>query len=78
MARLSGLQREVLKLYRMCMRSVRTKPAETQEHWRKYVRDEFGKHQQLPKKSFNVIEHLLRVGHRRYEMYLSAAIKDIH
>lgn len=78
MARLSGLQREVLKLYRSCMRAVRTKPVENQEHWRLYVREEFGKHRKLPKKSFSVIEHLLRVGHRRYEMYSNPNIKDIH
>lgn len=78
MARLSGLQKEVLKLYRACMRSVKSKPEENQEHWRQYVREEFGKHRHLPKKSFSVIEHLLRVGHRRYDMYLSPAIKDIH
>ncbi|KAF3994401.1 hypothetical protein FT663_01521 [Candidozyma haemuli var. vulneris] len=78
MARLSGLQREVLKLYRSCMRAVKTKPIENQEHWRAYVREEFGKHRKLPKKSFSVIEHLIRVGHRRYEMYSNPNIKDIH
>lgn len=78
MARLSGLQREVLKLYRACMRSVKTKPLDTQDHWRSYVRAEFDKYRSLPKKSFSVIEHLLRVGARRHEMYLNPNIKDIH
>lgn len=60
------------------MRSVRTKPPENREHWRKYIREEFEKHHRLPKKSFSVIEHLLRVGHRRFEMYSNPTIKDIH
>lgn len=78
MARLSGLQREVLKLYRTCIRTIRTKPEETQLHWRAYIREEFGKNKAIPKKLFSVIEHLIRVGHRRFEMYLNPQIKDIH
>lgn len=77
MARLSGIQREVLKLYRACIRSTYTKPSENRLHWRNYVRAEFDKHKRLPKKSFSVIEHLLRVGNRRHEMYLDPQIKDV-
>lgn len=78
MPRLSGLQREVLKLYRACFRSIKTKPHGTRDHWKAYIREEFEKHRSLPKKQFSVIEHLIRVGHRRYEMYLNPNIKDIH
>ncbi|ODV68580.1 hypothetical protein HYPBUDRAFT_151996 [Hyphopichia burtonii NRRL Y-1933] len=78
MARLSGLQREVLKLYRSSIRVVKTKPEETREHWRSFIREEFRKNQKVPKKSFTVIEHLIRVGHKRYELYLNPQIKDIH
>lgn len=78
MPRLLGLQREVLKLYRACIRSVAAKPPQFQDNWRHYIRLEFAKHKGLPKKSFSVIEHLLRVGHRRYEMYLDPSIKDVH
>lgn len=78
MARLSGLQREVFKLYRVCIRALKTKPEQNREHWRVYIRQEFGKHQHIPKKLFSVIEHLIRVGHRRFEMYLNPNIKDIH
>ncbi|WPK26063.1 hypothetical protein PUMCH_003408 [Australozyma saopauloensis] len=77
MARLSGLQREVLKLYRICIRATYTKPSENRLHWRDYIRSEFDKHKLLPKKSFSVIEHLLRVGNRRYEMYRDPSIKDV-
>ncbi|KAK6203537.1 complex 1 protein-domain-containing protein [Scheffersomyces amazonensis] len=78
MARLSGMQREVLKLYRGCIRIIRTKPIENQEHWRQFVREEFRKNQHISKKQFNVIEHLIRVGHKRFEQYSSPQIKDIH
>lgn len=78
MARLSGLQKEVLHLYRQCHRCVYTKPPQTQSHWRNYVREEFHKYHHLPKKQFSTIEHLLRVGHRRFEMFLNPQIKDIH
>lgn len=78
MARLSGLQREVLKLYRACIRSSYKKPAEFRLHWRNYIRSEFEKYHHISKKQFSTIEHLLRVGHRRWEMYLDPQIKDIH
>lgn len=60
------------------MRTVKTKPVETQQHWRAYVKEEFHKNQKIPKKSFSVVEHLIRVGHRRFELFLNPQIKDIH
>ncbi|EGW30751.1 uncharacterized protein SPAPADRAFT_72684 [Spathaspora passalidarum NRRL Y-27907] len=78
MARLSGLQREVLKLYRQCVRTVKTKPPSAQEHWRKFIRGEFKRYQHLTKKDFGAIEHLIRVGHRRFEMLSDPQIKDIN
>ena len=75
---LSGLQREVIALYRQLLRMVRTKPEETRDHWRHFIRTEFVKHRGIPKKLFLVIEHLIRTGYRRYDMYLSPQIKDIH
>ncbi|KAK6614261.1 hypothetical protein H4I96_00582 [Botrytis cinerea] len=38
MARLSGLQREVLALYRKCLRASRKKPAEARKHFEAYAR----------------------------------------
>ncbi|KAJ5085643.1 hypothetical protein N7532_010414 [Penicillium argentinense] len=38
MARLSGLQREVLSLYRKCLREVRNKPLDSQSNFRNYAR----------------------------------------
>lgn len=68
----------MLGLYRQCWRMVKTKPEPTRDHWRQFIRQEFHKNQAIPKKLFLVIEHLLRTGQRRYDMYLSTQIKDIH
>lgn len=78
MARLSGLQRDVLKLCRQSFRTVRSKPVEYQDHWRTYIKEEFAKNRHISKKQFSVIEHLLRVGYRRLDMYLNPAIKNVH
>lgn len=73
----SGLQKEVLKLYKECIKSVHRKPKEFQPLWHNYVRSEFDKFKGVPKKLFSVIEHLIRVGQRKNEMYLNPQIKSI-
>ncbi|ODV76160.1 Sdh6p CYBJADRAFT_170621 [Cyberlindnera jadinii NRRL Y-1542] len=75
--RLSGLQKEVLRLYRKCLRASFTKPKENQHHFIEYSRNEFKKHQKLPKKEYSTIEYLLRTGYRRFEMFSAPEIKDI-
>ncbi|TGO56413.1 hypothetical protein BCON_0078g00300 [Botryotinia convoluta] len=73
MARLSGLQRDVLALYRKCLRESRKKPAmkEARKHFEAYARLEFNKSITLDKKDFNTIEYLLRKGQRQVDMYSS-------
>ncbi|KAJ5157547.1 uncharacterized protein N7482_008647 [Penicillium canariense] len=85
MARLSGLQREVLSLYRQCLREVRKKPLESQSNFKNYARPadpsrrsaEFQKHRSVNKKDFSAVEYLLRKGHRQLEMYASPGIRNI-
>ncbi|KAJ5712366.1 hypothetical protein N7493_008834 [Penicillium malachiteum] len=77
MARLSGLQRDVLSLYRKCLRAIRTKPTESRSNFKRYARAEFQKHISVSKKDFNTIEYLLRKGHRQLEMYASPGIRNI-
>lgn len=110
--RLSGLQREVLKLYRQCIRKARKKPEVSQEphievprstsnpirrvHVATFAQSlgqyatsfgrpiadvysrEFRKSQSLDKKDFSAIETLLRMGHRKLELYSSPGVTDIH
>ncbi|PGH10821.1 hypothetical protein AJ80_07372 [Polytolypa hystricis UAMH7299] len=77
MARLSGLQREVLSLYRRCLREIRKKPVESQANFKAYARDEFRKNLSISKKDFSTIEYLLRKGKRQLEMYSSPGIRNI-
>ncbi|KAJ5217539.1 uncharacterized protein N7469_011164 [Penicillium citrinum] len=77
MARLSGLQREVLSLYRQCFREIRNKPADSRNNFKQYARAEFQKHRSVNKKDFGAVEYLLRKGHRQLEMYSSLGIRNI-
>ncbi|CAG8982870.1 hypothetical protein HYALB_00002886 [Hymenoscyphus albidus] len=75
--RYSGLQKEVLALYRKCLRESRKKPIDTRSHFESYARAEFQKSLALDKKDFAAIEYLMRKGQRQLEMYSSPGIKDI-
>ncbi|KAK2750257.1 hypothetical protein FQN55_002402 [Onygenales sp. PD_40] len=75
--RLSGLQREVLSLYRTALREIRKKPAESQENFKQFARQEFRKNLSISKKDFSAIEYLLRKGRRQIEMYASPGIRNI-
>ncbi|EGD96780.1 hypothetical protein TESG_04210 [Trichophyton tonsurans CBS 112818] len=75
--RFSGLQREVLSLYRQCFREIRKKPINSQGNFKQLARDEFRKNQAISKKDFAAIEFLLRKGHRQVEMYSSPAIRNV-
>ncbi|KAL2007115.1 hypothetical protein VTN00DRAFT_8553 [Thermoascus crustaceus] len=77
MARLSGLQREVLSLYRKCLREARKKPVEARNNFKDFARTEFRKNLSVSKKDFAAIEYLLRKGHRQLEMYSSPGIRNI-
>ncbi|KAF2134149.1 hypothetical protein P153DRAFT_363134 [Dothidotthia symphoricarpi CBS 119687] len=78
MARLSGLQRDVLSFYRQCLRAVREKPSDTRPHFRDFARGEFRKNIGVGKKDFGTIEYLLRRGRNSLESYSDPGIKDIH
>ncbi|PMD19789.1 hypothetical protein NA56DRAFT_574994 [Hyaloscypha hepaticicola] len=73
----SGLQREVLSLYRKCLRGCRTKDATARPHFESFTRTEFEKGIGLDKKDFAAIEYLLRKGQRQLDMYSSPGIRDI-
>ncbi|KAK4192771.1 complex 1 protein-domain-containing protein [Podospora australis] len=75
--RLSGLQKEVLSLYRQCLRACRKKPEATRPHFQTFARTEFEKSLKLDKRDFGAIEFLLRKGRRQLEMYASPGVKDI-
>ncbi|KAL5594495.1 hypothetical protein BROUX41_001427 [Berkeleyomyces rouxiae] len=74
--RLSGLQRDVLSLYRQCLRAARLKQ-DSRAHFEKYARAEFDKYRKLEKRDFATIEYFLRKGTRQLEMYSESTIKDV-
>lgn len=77
MARLSGLQKDVLSLYRRCLRSARTKPSTTRPNFELFARQEFEKNIGLNKKDFGTIEFLVRKGTRQCEVYEAPNITNI-
>ena len=77
MPRLSGLQRDVLSLYRRCLRAARTKPAHSRPNFEMFARREFEKYIGLDKKDFGTIEFLLRKGNRQLETYEAPNITNI-
>lgn len=75
--KLSGLQRDVLHLYRSCLRACRTKPASTRPNFQRFARREFEKNVGLNKKDFGTIEFFLRKGERQLEVYRSPGVTNI-
>ncbi|KAF7346325.1 Succinate dehydrogenase assembly factor 1, mitochondrial [Mycena sanguinolenta] len=62
-ARRSGLQKEVLNLYRRALRIPRTKPEKTRTKWDLLIRYSFRKNAtSVSPRNISAIEHLLRVG----------------
>ncbi|KAL1839525.1 hypothetical protein VTJ49DRAFT_1427 [Mycothermus thermophilus] len=75
--RLSGLQKEVLSLYRQCLRECRKKPEVSRNRFLRFARSEFDKNIKIDKRDFTAIEFLLRKGRRQLEVYSSPGVKDI-
>ncbi|RMZ81956.1 hypothetical protein DV737_g2248, partial [Chaetothyriales sp. CBS 132003] len=71
--KLSGLQKEVLKLYRQCLREAGKKPSHSRQHFRDAARREFTRYRNVDRKDFSAIETLLRMGHRKLELYSKVA-----
>eukprot|EP00850_Spirogloea_muscicola_P002407 SM000009S23536 [mRNA] locus=s9:630037:630297:+ [translate_table: standard] len=67
--RLSGIQREVLSLYRACLRAARAKrPSAQAAALREHARAEFRRHAAaVPRGDYRTIEFLLRQGRRRLQ-----------
>ncbi|CAK43373.1 hypothetical protein M747DRAFT_231117 [Aspergillus niger ATCC 13496] len=76
MARLSGLQRQVLALYRTCLREAGKKPI-VSNYLAALSKAEFRKNSSVSKKDFGAIEYLLRKGQRQLEMYSAPGIRNI-
>ncbi|EPX71315.1 LYR family protein [Schizosaccharomyces octosporus yFS286] len=74
----SGLQKQVIRFYRQCLHAAKQKEHIYQPHWLEFVHKEFRRNQTIPRTEFFYIEHLLRIGQRRYETYSRPEVKDIN
>ncbi|GAA5985477.1 hypothetical protein JCM10908_006990 [Rhodotorula pacifica] len=78
--RLTGLQREVLQLYKRALAMVSSKPFEHRIAWYTFVSNQF-RHPDigggLRKRDVAAIEHLLRRGHKMVDQYGQASVKAI-
>ncbi|KAM3341053.1 succinate dehydrogenase assembly factor 1, mitochondrial [Capsicum galapagoense] len=70
--RLSGMQKQVLALYRGFLRAARSKPAEERKQIESVVCSEFRKNsKQVDRKNFIYIEYLLRRGKKQLDQLKS-------
>ncbi|TFK24966.1 hypothetical protein FA15DRAFT_640420 [Coprinopsis marcescibilis] len=73
----SGLQKEVLALYKRALRMVRAKPATSQPKFLLHVQYNFHKNaESISPRNVSAIEHLIRKGTRQIEMFEDPAVKD--
>jgi succinate dehydrogenase assembly factor 1 len=75
--KLSGLQRDVLSLYRRCLRAARSKPDGTRPNFQRFARREFERNTMLDKKDFGTIEFMLRKGQRQLEIYQAKGVTNV-
>ncbi|KAJ3894290.1 hypothetical protein GG344DRAFT_41292 [Lentinula edodes] len=75
--RRSGLQKDVLSIYRRALRMVKTKPPSTQNKFSLYIRYTFRSNaSSVSPRDVSAIEHLMRKGKRQLEMYEHPSVKD--
>ncbi|EMD39940.1 hypothetical protein CERSUDRAFT_103849 [Gelatoporia subvermispora B] len=73
----SGLQREVLSLYRRALRMVNSKPEPARPKFLLYVRHAFRTQATaVSPRNISAIEHILRRGRRQLEMYEDSKVRD--
>ncbi|KAJ3830759.1 hypothetical protein F5880DRAFT_1706463 [Lentinula raphanica] len=75
--RRSGLQKDVLSLYRRALRIVKTKPPSTQAKFSLYIRYTFRTNaSSVSPRDVSTIEHLMRKGKRQLDMYEHPSVRD--
>ncbi|MCO5607699.1 hypothetical protein L7F22_061898 [Adiantum nelumboides] len=73
--RLSGIQKQVLSLYRSFLRVARTKPPEARFKIQSYIGTQFRRDAAaIDKKDFQQIEYLLRRGAKQLDVLRSSSI----
>ncbi|KAF4590151.1 hypothetical protein EYR40_009451 [Pleurotus pulmonarius] len=76
-SRKSGLQKEVLALYRRALRMASTKPPSAQPRFFLFVRFTFRQQSaSVSSRDVAAIEHLIRKGRRQIEAFEDKSVKD--
>lgn len=73
----TGIQKDVISLYRKCVRAALKKGA-SKEEFLAFSREQFERHKDLSRKDFATIEYLLRTGHRKLEMFSNPSLTRVH
>jgi len=79
-ARKTGLQKQVVDLYRRSVRMVITKPPEHRPAWYSFVAHQFRSQSLgggLRPRDHAAVEHLLRRGEKQLEMYRRPEVKTV-
>lgn len=74
---ITGIQRQVLGLYRKFLVEIKKKPAENQIKFKKYVRSQFDEHSKVSKREFATIEWYIRKGEKQLEGFKNPNLTDI-
>ncbi|GBE84949.1 hypothetical protein BKA93DRAFT_734885 [Sparassis latifolia] len=75
--RRSGLQKEVLALYRRALRMVNTKPPRVRPKFLLFVRYSFKTQASaMSPRDVSAIEHMLRRGRRQLDVYEDSKVRD--
>ncbi|KAF8599459.1 hypothetical protein BDV93DRAFT_449305 [Ceratobasidium sp. AG-I] len=72
----SGLQKEVLALYRRALRMVNSKPPLTRPNFNILVQYEFRVRGAVSPRNVNAVEYLMRQGRKKLEMMEDRGVKD--
>lgn len=78
MAKLSGIQRDVLSLYRRSIRIAQRKDENFRPQFYTFARQEFEKYRDLPRKDIATIEFLLRAGGKKVDMFSNPHIRKMY
>lgn len=73
----SGLQQQVLSLYRQCIRISLKKPVETRDRFVRHFRSTFREQLGVNPRDFNTIEYLLRRGKAKLKALETPDVTDI-
>mmetsp|Transcript_25644 Transcript_25644/g.35700 ORF Transcript_25644/g.35700 Transcript_25644/m.35700 type:complete len:84 (-) Transcript_25644:126-377(-) len=77
MGRRSGIQRQVLSLYRSFLKVSRSKPETQKKQWTETIRSAFKEGAKEKKTNFKKIEYLLRQGNKRLELIKDSSVKAV-